>query len=337
MPDNKTPQVTPSSVAGAGPGASGGPVDTSAASVAAAAELALEAGKQTSTEKARSLGQDAWRELRRSWLFWTSGILLVLLILMAAWPTLFTDVDPRQADLRNHYLGAPQWSHFFQEDWFGYNVQGQSVYARTVHGARASIIVGVCVTLAVTVLGGIVGMIAGYFGGWVDTLLSRITDIFFGIPLLLGGLVLLQAFTNRTIWTVTFALAAFGWMQIARVMRGAVITQKQADFVTAARALGAGTGRILFRHILPNVLGPVIVVATIALGGYIATEATLSYLGIGLKDPTVSWGVDISASQKDLRDGPHALLMPAGFLSLTVLAFILLGDAVRDALDPKLR
>ncbi|WP_372409312.1 ABC transporter permease [Streptomyces luteireticuli] len=332
MPDNKPPQVTPSSVVGAGPNADG-----AAATVAAAAVLPVEADKQASTEKARSLGQDAWRELRRSWLFWTSGVLLVLLILMAVWPSLFTDVDPRQADLRNHFLGAPQWSHFFQEDWFGYNIQGQSVYARTVHGARASIIVGVCVTLAVTVLGGIVGMIAGYFGGWVDTLLSRITDIFFGIPLLLGGLVLLQAFTDRTIWTVTFALTAFGWMQIARVMRGAVITQKHADFVTAARALGAGTGRILFKHILPNVIGPVIVVATIALGGYIATEATLSYLGIGLKDPTVSWGVDISAAQKNLRQGPHALLVPAGFLSLTVLAFILLGDAVRDALDPKLR
>ncbi|WP_398980851.1 ABC transporter permease [Streptomyces sp. I05A-00742] len=328
---------------GAGPNLSGGFADTSAASLAAATELTTMAGesagggKKDDGNKSRSLGQDAWRELRGSWLFWTSGVLLVLLILMAAFPSLFTDVDPRQADLRNHYLGAPNWSHFFQKDWFGYNVQGQSVYARTVHGARASIIVGVCVTLAVTVLGGIVGMIAGYFGGWIDTILSRITDMFFGIPLLLGGLVLLQAFTNRTVWTVTFALTAFGWMQIARVMRGAVIIQKQADFVTAARALGAGTSRILFRHILPNVIGPVIVVATIALGGYIATEATLSYLGIGLKDPTVSWGVDISASQKDVRDGPHALLMPAGFLSLTVLAFILLGDAVRDALDPKLR
>ncbi|MFI9719053.1 ABC transporter permease [Streptomyces sp. NPDC052396] len=337
MPDNKTPQASPTSAAGTGPSTVGEFADVSAASVATVAELAVEAGKQASTEKARSLGQDAWRELRRNWIFWVSGVLLVLLILMAAWPSLFTDVDPRHADLRNHYLGGPQWSHVFQEDWFGYNVQGQSVYARTVYGARASIIVGVCVTIAVTVLGGIIGMIAGYFGGWVDTLLSRLTDVFFGIPLLLGGLVLLQAFTNRTVWTVTFALTAFGWMQIARVMRGAVITQKQADFVTAARALGAGTNRILFRHILPNVLGPVIVVATIALGGYIATEATLSYLGIGLKDPTVSWGVDISAAQKDVRDGPHALMMPASFLSLTVLAFILLGDAVRDALDPKLR
>ncbi|GAA0481919.1 ABC transporter permease [Streptomyces sp. NPDC046215] len=287
--------------------------------------------------KPRSLGQDAWRELRSSWLFWTSGVLLVLLVLMAVFPTLFTGVDPREADLRGHYLSPPNWSHVFEKDWFGYNGQGQSVYARTVHGARASITVGVCVTLAVTLFGGLLGMLAGYFGGWIDTLLSRLTDIFFGIPLLLGGLTLLQAFTHRTVWTVTLGLATFGWMQIARVMRGAVITQKEADFVTAARALGAGTGRILFRHILPNVIGPVIVVATIALGGYISTEATLSYLGIGLQDPVVSWGVDIAAGQSQLRDAPHVLLIPAGFLSLTVLAFILLGDAVRDALDPKLR
>jgi oligopeptide transport system permease protein len=211
------------------------------------------------------------------------------------------------------------------------------VWARTVHGARASIIVGVCVTLVVTVFGGLVGMLAGYFGGWADALLSRLTDVFFGIPLLLGALVLLQAFTHRTVWTVSLGLAVFGWMQIARVMRGAVITQKQADFVTAARALGAGTNRILFKHILPNALGPVIVVATIALAGYISAEATLSYLGIGIQAPAISWGVDISAAQGVLRDAPHVLLVPSAFLSLTVLAFILLGDAVRDALDPKMR
>ncbi|MFI0774919.1 ABC transporter permease [Streptomyces sp. NPDC021212] len=287
--------------------------------------------------KARSLGQDAWRELRRNPIFWFSAVLLVLFLLMAALPGLFTDVDPRHADLRNHYLGKPNWGHIFQADWFGYNGQGQSVYARTIYGARASVIIGVCVTLGVTLVGGLIGMFAGYFGGWLDTLLSRLTDIFFGIPLLLGGLVLLQAFTHRTIWTVTLALIAFGWMPLARVMRGAVITQKQADFVTAARALGAGTTRILFRHILPNALAPVIVVATIALGGFVSTEATLSYLGIGLQPPTVSWGVDISDANDLLREAPHVLLVPATFLSLTVLAFILLGDAVRDAFDPKLR
>jgi oligopeptide transport system permease protein len=288
-------------------------------------------------EKARSLGSDAWDDLRRRPIFLVSAALILLLIVMTLAPGLFTSVDPRAGDLRNHYLSPPNYSHFFQADWFGYDGQGRSIFARVVYGARASIIVGICVTAAVTVTGGFIGMLAGYFGGWLDTLLSRLTDIFFGIPLLLGCLVVLNAFTERTVWSVVFALTALGWTQMARVMRGSVITVKQADYVTAAKALGAGTGRIMLKHILPNAIAPVIVVATIALGGYIATEATLSFLGIGLQDPTISWGIDINSAQKVIRTAPFALFFPAGMLSLTVLAFIMMGDAVRDALDPKLR
>ena len=288
-------------------------------------------------EKARSLGSDAWEELRRKPIFLISAALILVLIVMTIAPGLFTSVDPRAGDLRTHYLTHPNYTHFFQADWFGYDGQGRSIYSRVVHGARASIIVGICVTVAVTVTGGLVGMLAGYFGGWIDTLLSRITDVFFGIPLLLGCLVILNAFTDRTVWSVVFALTAIGWTQMARVMRGSVITVKQADYVTAAKALGAGTRRILLKHILPNAIAPVIVVATIALGGYIATEATLSFLGIGLQDPTISWGIDINSAQKSIRTAPFVLFFPAGMLSITVLAFIMLGDAVRDALDPKLR
>ncbi|MFH9353009.1 ABC transporter permease [Kitasatospora sp. NPDC017646] len=288
-------------------------------------------------EKARSLGSDAWHDLRRKPIFVISALLIVLLIVIAIAPGLFTSVDPRAGDLRLHYLSKPNYSHFFEPDWFGYDLQGRSIYARTVYGARASVVVGICVTLGVTILGGIAGMVAGYFGGWVDTIISRITDIFFGIPLLLGSLVILNAFTSRTVWSVVFALVALGWTQMTRVMRGSVITVKQSDFVTAAKALGAGTSRIMFKHILPNAIAPVIVVATIALGGYIATEATLSFLGIGLQDPTISWGIDINSAQKVIRTAPFALFFPAGMLSITVLAFIMLGDAVRDALDPKLR
>ncbi|MBO1414854.1 ABC transporter permease [Streptomyces sp. FH025] len=288
-------------------------------------------------EKARSLGSDAWHDLRRKPIFVISALLILLLIVIAIAPGLFTSVDPRAGDLRLHYLSKPNYSHFFQADWFGYDLQGRSIYARVIYGARASVVVGICVTLGVTILGGIAGMVAGYFGGWVDTIISRVTDIFFGIPLLLGSLVILNAFTSRTIWSVVFALVALGWTQMTRVMRGSVITVKQSDFVTAAKALGAGTGRIMFKHILPNAIAPVIVVATIALGGYIATEATLSFLGIGLQDPTISWGIDISSAQKVIRTAPFSLFFPAGMLSITVLAFIMLGDAVRDALDPKLR
>ncbi|MFE4358247.1 MULTISPECIES: ABC transporter permease [Streptomycetaceae] len=288
-------------------------------------------------EKPRSLGSDAWHDLRRKPIFVISAVLILLLVVIAIAPGLFTSVDPRAGDLRNHYLTKPNYGHLFQADWFGYDLQGRSIYARVVYGARASIIVGICVTLGVTILGGLAGMVAGYFGGWVDTIISRVTDIFFGIPLLLGSLVVLNAFTSRTVWSVVFALVALGWTQMTRVMRGSVITVKQADFVTAAKALGAGTWRIMFKHILPNAVAPVIVVATIALGGYIATEATLSFLGIGLQDPTISWGIDINSAQKVIRTAPFALFFPAGMLSLTVLAFIMLGDAVRDALDPKLR
>ncbi|CAM5551510.1 ABC transporter permease [Streptomyces xanthochromogenes] len=304
---------------------------------AGAAETPAVTPVPVAAEKPRSLWSDAWRDLRRNPVFVISAVLIVFLLVVAAFPGLFTSVDPDHADLGKHYLGVPSYSHFFQEDWFGYDVQGRSIFARVLFGARASIIVGVCVTLFVTLLGGLVGMLAGYFGGWFDSLLSRITDVFFGIPLLLGAIVVLNAFTHRTIWTVVLALGILGWTQLARVMRGSVLTVKQADYVQAAKALGAGTGRIMFRHILPNAIAPVIVVATIALGGYIAAEATLSFLGIGLPPSTVSWGNDISSGQTVIRTAPHVLFFPSAMLSLTVLAFIMLGDAVRDALDPKLR
>ncbi|WP_073811013.1 ABC transporter permease [Kitasatospora sp. CB01950] len=288
-------------------------------------------------EQARSLWGDAWRDLRRRPIFIISAVLIVLLILIAIFPSLFTSTDPRASDLTNNYLRRPDWSDFFGAGWFGYDGQGRSIYARVIYGARASITVGICVTLAVTLLGGLAGMSAGYFGGWMDAVISRITDIFFGIPLLLGALVLLNAFATRNVWSVVIALAFLGWTQLARVMRGSVITVKQSDYVVAGRALGAGTGRLMFRHILPNAIAPVIVVATIALGGYITAEATLSFLGIGLQDPTISWGVDISSAQKVIRQAPFVLFFPAAALSITVLAFIMMGDAVRDALDPKLR
>ncbi|MFB7588194.1 ABC transporter permease [Streptomyces sp. NPDC056169] len=297
-------------------------------------DASVPAAKQ---EKARSLWGDAWADLRRNPYFIVSSVLIALLLLISVWPTLFTSASPTAGDLVHHFLSKPELGNIGSPEWLGYDQQGRSVYARLIHGTRASIIVGVCVTAIVTVVGGIMGMIAGYFGGIVDAILSRITDVFFGIPFLLGAMVVLQSFVERTVWVVVFALAFLGWTQITRVMRGAVITVKQADYVHAAKALGAGTIRILFRHILPNAMAPVIVVSTIALGGYISAEATLSFLGLGLAAPTVSWGVDISAGVAQIRVAPHVLLWPSIMLSLTVLAFIMLGEAVRNALDPKLR
>ncbi|MGW3680135.1 ABC transporter permease [Streptomyces prasinus] len=296
---------------------------------------ALEAGPAPA--KARSLWTDAWHDLRRQPMFLVSSVLILVLLVMATWPGLFTSASPRDADLAAHYLQPPNWSHFFAEDWLGYDGQGRSIYARIIYGARASILVGLGVTFLVTLFGTLIGMIAGYFGGWTDSILSRLTDVFLGIPFLLGALVVLTTFENRTVWVVILALAFLGWTSIARVARGSVITIKQADYVVAARALGASTSRIMFRHILPNALAPIIVVATIALGGYIAAEATLSFLGVGLAEPTVSWGVDVSTGREQLRNAPFTLIIPAVMVSITVLSFLMFGDAVRNALDPKLR
>jgi oligopeptide transport system permease protein len=206
-----------------------------------------------------------------------------------------------------------------------------------LHGARPSISVGLLVTLGAVLVGGSIGAIAGFYGGLVDSLLSRLTDVFFAIPLLLGAIVFLQAFPQRNVWTVVLALVFLGWTQIARIMRGAVISVKEADYVVAARALGASNMRILLGTSCRTRSRRSSSWRPSRLGIYIVAEATLSFLGIGLPPSTVSWGGDISNAQVSLRSAPHVLLFPAGALSITVLSFIMLGDAVRDALDPRLR
>ncbi|MFD7019414.1 ABC transporter permease [Streptomyces sp. NPDC059161] len=283
------------------------------------------------SEKPRSLWSDAWRDLRRNPVFIISGLVIVFLVVIAIWPSLIASGNPLQCDLAKAQQGSAPGHPF------GYDGQGCDVYTRTVYGARASVTVGVCTTVGVALFGSVVGGLAGFFGGGWDGLLSRVTDIFFGIPVVLGGLVFLSVITSTTVWPVIGFMILLGWPQIARIGRGSVITAKQNDYVQAARALGASNSRMLLRHIAPNAVAPVIVVATIALGTFIALEATLSYLGVGLKPPTVSWGIDISAASPYIRNAPHMLLWPAGALAITVLAFIMLGDAVRDALDPKLR
>ena len=283
--------------------------------------------------RARSLWSDAWHDLRRNPIFLVSSVLILFLAVISLWPELIAPRDPLSCRLERSLDPAAD-GH-----WFGWDTQGCDVYTRTVHGARASVTVGVCATAGVAVIGSVLGGLAGFFGGWWDALLSRITDVFFGIPIVLGGLVFLSMTGSRSVWTVVSFIVLLGWPQIARIARGAVLTAKQNDYVLAARALGASNPRMLLRHILPNAVAPVIVVATIALGTYISLEATLSFLGVGLQPPTVSWGSDISAASDGMqfRNAPHILIYPAAALSLTVLAFIMLGDAVRDALDPKLR
>ncbi|MEU4370083.1 ABC transporter permease [Micromonospora chersina] len=292
-------------------------------------------GRIGAPQRARSLAGDAWRDLRRNPIFWISLGLVVLFTAMAAVPSLFTANDPRDCLLSRQHAGPSGGAVF------GYDFQGCDVYARAVYGTRASLLVGALAALATGVIALVVGMLAGYFGGWVDAVLSRVIDIVLGIPLLLAAIVLLKRLStssdNVRLFAVIFVLAVLGWTTAARVIRSSVITAKEQDYVSAARMLGARNGRIMWRHILPNALAPAIVVLTIALGSFIAAEATLSFLGIGLKAPTISWGQDIDTGRIHMREAATPLIVPSAFLALTVLAFIMLGDAIRDAFDPKLR
>ena len=275
---------------------------------------------------------EAWRYLRRRPLFWVAAVMILVAILLAIAPGLFTSTDPRLCELSKS-LAPAEPGHPF-----GFNRQGCDIYARVIYGARASVAVGVLTTLLVVVLGSMIGAIAGFFGGWIDSVLSRITDIFFAIPLVLAAIVVMQMFKeHRTIITVVLVLGLFGWVSIARITRGAVVSIKNEEFVQSARSIGASSWRILFSHILPNAAAPIISYATVALGTYIVAEATLSFLGIGLPPTFVSWGGAISDAQASLRVAPAVLFYPAGALGLTVLSFIMMGDVVRDALDPKAR
>ncbi|ACP31812.1 ABC transporter permease [Corynebacterium aurimucosum] len=275
---------------------------------------------------------EAWRYLRRRPLFWVAAVMILVAVLLAIAPGLFTNTDPRLCELSKS-LAPAEPGHPF-----GFNRQGCDIYARVIYGARASVAVGILTTLLVVVLGSMIGAIAGFFGGWIDSVLSRITDIFFAIPLVLAAIVVMQMFKeHRTIVTVVLVLGLFGWVSIARITRGAVVSIKNEEFVQSARSIGASSWRILFSHILPNAAAPIISYATVALGTYIVAEATLSFLGIGLPPTFVSWGGDISDAQASLRVAPAVLFYPAGALGLTVLSFIMMGDVVRDALDPKAR
>lgn len=279
-----------------------------------------------------SVWGEAWRYLRKRPLFWVSALLMLVAVAMALFPSLFTSTDPRFCELSNS-LADPTSGHPF-----GFDRQGCDIYARTIYGARASVAVGVLTTIAVVILGTAIGALAGYFGGIIDTLLSRLTDIFYAVPLVLAAIVVMQMFKEyRTIVTVVIVLALFGWTNIARITRGAVLSTKNEEFVTAARAVGASKWKILSSHILPNAAAPIIVYATVALGTFIVAEATLSFLGVGLPPSIVSWGADIAKAQTSLRSQPMVLFYPAMALGLTVLSFIMMGDVVRDALDPKSR
>ncbi|GEC75630.1 ABC transporter permease [Microbacterium maritypicum] len=283
--------------------------------------------------KPASLWRDAWTDLRRRPSFWISLGIVALILLMALWPTLFTQTPPNnQCELGNSNAG-PAAGHPL-----GYTFQGCDIWSRIVWGSRTSISVGLLATIISSTLGLIMGAFAGYYGGWLDAVLSRVGDIFFSIPYILAAVVVMTVFSQyRNVFTLALAIGGFAWAATARVVRAEVLRVKQADFVMASAALGKGRFGTLLSHVIPNAFAPLLVLATLALAGGIVAEATLSFLGVGLGSDVMSWGNDISQAQRSLRVAPMALIYPSIALTITVLAFILLGELIRDALDPRAR
>jgi peptide/nickel transport system permease protein/oligopeptide transport system permease protein len=288
-------------------------------------------GPGPSSEASASLWSDARKQLIRNPSFVLSSLYILAVGSMAIFPTLWTDEDPRNCII-SRTRQPPQEGHPF-----GFNILGCDYYSHAIYGAQPSLSIAIGATLGIVLIGGSLGLLAGYYGGWVDTIISRTIDIFLSLPFLLGALVFLTVVKVQNILTISMVLIILGWTTIARVMRGAVLSAKNLDYVLAARSLGAGNLRIMLRHILPNAVAPVTVLATIALGSFVAAEATLTFLGVGLQPPEESWGIMITAHQVYFLEAPWLLLFPTVLLIGTVLSFILMGDALRDALDPKMR
>jgi oligopeptide transport system permease protein len=288
--------------------------------------------KLDESQKARSTWADAWDSMRRRPMFWISSVLILFIVFVAMFPGLFTQVSPNTDCQLSVSNGAPSAGHPL-----GFTRQGCDVYSRIIFGTQASLTVGLLATLIVTLFGSLVGALAGFYGGIFDAIVSRVGDIFFAIPTVLGAIVLMTVIPQRTALTVALVLAVFAWPQVARIMRGSVLTASNSDYVTASTALGVSRAKILIRHVVPNAIAPVIVIATVSLGTFIVAEATLSFLGIGLPSNIMSWGNDIGQARTSIRTSPQVLIYPSIALSITVLSFLMLGDVVRDALDPKAR
>lgn len=285
------------------------------------------------SDKKQNLWTDAWADMRKRPMFWISAVIILLVVVVSLFPGLFTQVDPRACQLSLSNQG-PAAGHPL-----GFNKQGCDIYSRVIHGTSTSVSVGLIVVLMTFVIGSIMGSLAGYFGGLVDTILSRVGDIFFSIPYILAAVVVMSVMSShRNIFVISIAIGGFAWPVTARILRAEIFRVKNSDYVMASEALGLSGFKTLWRHVIPNSIAPVIVVTTLSLSSAIVAEAVLSFLGVGLPPAEfMSWGNDISVAQNELRTRPQNLIYPSVALSVTVLAFIMLGEVVRDALDPKAR
>lgn len=285
--------------------------------------------------RSRTLWGDAWRRLRRNKLAIVGLVWILAMVLMTIsadlWvPPLFG--DPLAIDTApGAGLQSPSVEHPFGTDKLG-----RDVFSRVVYGARVSLTVGVLAVSISLAIGLVLGALSGYYGRFVDTLVMRSADVFFAFPYILFAIALI-AVLGPSYRNVFIAIGILGWPSIARVFRSSILSVKENEYVDAARAMGASNFRIMFRHIMPNAIAPIIVYGTMSIGGAIITEAALSFLGMGVQPPTPSWGLMLSDARSLMFRAPWLTIWPGFAILTTVLAFVLMGDGLRDALDVKMK
>lgn len=271
-----------------------------------------------------------WRRFRRNKLALVGLGILALLVVAAVFAPVLTSYDPTAIDTAASRR-SPSRAH-----WFGTDLLGRDLFTRVVYGARVSLRVGIFATLIAASVGMVVGAVAGYYGGTLDALVMRVTDIFLAFPYILAAIVIISVIgAGET--TVVVVIGFLGWMTMARIFRSSILQIKETEYVEAARAMGGRDLHIILRHILPNAVQPVIVMGTIFVGTAVLAEAALSFLGVGITEPTPAWGLMVNDGRRFLFTSPHLLFFPGMAIFVTVMAFVFVGDGLRDALDPRLR
>lgn len=279
----------------------------------------------------RSEWSQAWRRFRANRIAVGGLVVIVLLMILAVFAPVFSPYNPIDEIFRGMRGGSPTLAHPF-----GYDHLGRDLLSRVIFGTRIALMVGLIATGIAATLGVVIGAVAGYFGSWVDTLISRVIDTLMAFPII-ALLVVLAAVLGPSLTTTILVIGLTGWARFARVVRAEVMSLKATDFITAARAVGVRDWRIIWRHLLPNVLGPVIVLATLGIGSIIILESALSFLGLGIRPPNPSWGGTLADGRAFILRYPHIAFFPGLMIVITVLAFNFLGDGLRDALDPRER
>lgn len=274
--------------------------------------------------------KDAWRRLRQNKVATVSLFILLFMVIMVIIGPYLNGIS---YEVGSSALNQPPSS----EHWFGTDALGRDLFSRVWQAGRVSIAIGIAGAIISTVVGCLYGGVAAYFGGAVDTVMMRIVEVLFSIPYLLIVILISVITDSHSIFTLMLALTLTGWCNTARLVRGQMLQLKSQEFVLAASALGVSPWKTIVKHLIPNTLGVILVAITFDIPGYIFSEAFLSYLGLGIQSPNTSWGALASAAQQTFAFHPYQMFFPALLIALTMLSFTLLGDGLRDALDPKLR